>query len=181
MLTRSRKKQQIKNTKFCRSIQFFWFNEIAKSKPKVNEYDGLWYSSKCIQCYKTRKVIDRCPICLTQYTIHVDNVFLTQCQHTFCKKCFFKHLDSTSKKNRRISGPFIRSASAFENRRTNLLGERSISKTTIKCYEVESFKCPMCNHFYEEVERKELPKNLLLTNLLQTLNIRSCSCSECTC
>ena len=98
MLTRSRKKQQIKNTKFCRSIQFFWFNEIAKSKPKVNEYDGLWYSSKCIQCYKTRKVIDRCPICLTQYTIHVDNVFLTQCQHTFCKKCFFKHLDSTSKK-----------------------------------------------------------------------------------
>ena len=40
------------------------------------------------------------------------------------------------------------------------------------------FKCPMCNHFYEEVERKELPKNLLLTNLLQTLNIRSCSSNE---
>ena len=177
MLTRSRKQQQIKNSKIIESI------EIAKSKSKVNEYHGLWHSSKCIQCYKIRKVIDRCPICLVQYTI--DNVFLTQCQHTFCKKCFFKHLDSTSKKNRRISGPFIRSATAFENRRTNLLGERSISKPTIKCYEVESFKCPMCKHSYKEVERKKLPKNLLLTSLLENLNIRSpnCgpSCSDCTC
>ena len=179
MLTRCRKQQQIKNRKIIECI------EIAKSKVKVNEYDGLWYCSKCIQCYKTRKVIDRCPICLVQYTIDTGNVFLTQCQHTFCKKCFFDYLDSTSKKNRRISGPFIRSASAFENRRTNLLAERSVSKPTIKCYEVESFKCPICKHSYKEVERKKIPKNLLLTSLLETLNIRSpnCghSCSECAC
>ena len=102
---------------------------------------NLWLGKNCLNCEKTRQLLDICAICRAPMSI--DNLFIPACQHTFCRTCLLNHLDETSTKYATVS---------YENESS------------------ETFRCPTCRIRVFNINRHvHLKRNYLYSALCQAL------------